>query len=107
MSRKRRGDWRLPTIKELLALYDEHSQSDKEMKNRIYWSSITDASFTSYAWYAYFYNGNTYYNNKTYIAHVRFIRNTKNGLEWSKITDKKMTWYEAVECAKDMNKEIV
>ncbi len=107
MSRKRKGDWRLPTIEELLALYDEHSQSDKEMENKIYWSSTTLAFYTSLAWVVGFGIGRAGYRNKTDTTYVRCVRNTKNGLEWSKVASEKMTWYEAFEYVEDMNKEIV
>ncbi len=105
MSRKRKRDWRLPTIKELLALYDEHSQSDKEMENKIYWSSSTSASYTRFAWYLNFYNGYTNNYDKTVTNFVRCVRDTKNGLEWSKAMYKRMTWDQAMRYAEDMNKE--
>ncbi len=104
MSRKRKGDWRLPTKEELKKLYAESSQSNKEMGSRVYWSSTTYASNTSTAWGVYFGNGGTGNYGKTNTGSVRCVRDTKNGLKWSKVASKKMTWYEAMEYAKDMNK---
>ncbi len=105
MSRKRKGDWRLPTILELSTLYSEHFQSNKEMKNKVYWSSTTYASNTSYAWGVHFGYGRTNYGYKTHTLYVRYVRNTKNGLKWSKVAIIPMTWYEAMKCAEKMNKE--
>ncbi len=104
MSRKRKGDWRLPTKEELKKLYDEHSQSSKEMKNKAYWSSTTSASVIGIACFVSFHYGNTQYYDKTYPNHVRCVRKTKNGLKWSKVAGERMTWYDAIKYAKDMNK---
>ncbi len=109
MSRKRKREWRLPTILELLTLvdYTKHNpaSSDPGIDSDGYWSSITYAFGTSYAWYVYFNNGCTSYNNKAYTNSVRYVRNTKNGLEWSRTMDEKMTWDEAIKYAEDMNEE--
>ncbi len=105
MSRKRKGDWRLPTKEELLVLYDKYIQSGKRVGNKIYWSSTKLDSYANYAWGVGFFYGGTYYFGKTATNFVRCVRDTKNGLEWSKTADEKMTWDEAVAYAKDMNKE--
>jgi len=72
--------WRLPTITELLTLVD-HSKYDHCCKTNslkcvssYYWSSTTYASYTSYAWYVYFYNGVVNHNYKTGNMYVRCVR---------------------------------
>ncbi len=109
MSRKRKREWRLPTILELLTLvdYTKHNpaSSDPGIDSDGYWSSTTYASDTSYAWYVHFYRGSTYDYHKTNTNSVRCVRDTKNGLEWSRTMDEKMTWDEAMEYVKGMNKE--
>ncbi len=111
MSRKRKEKWRIPTIRELLALTDytksRPASIDSEINSGNYWSSTTYASFTSSAWFVDFYYGTTGYQNKAVTNFVRCVRNTKNGLEWSKAMNKQMTWYEAFEYVNDMNKETV
>ncbi len=105
MSRKRKGNWRLPTKEELLALCNESIPSNKEMGSKVYWSSTTSASYTSHAWVVYFGNGYTSHLYKTNTRYVRCVRKTKNGLEWSKVAGERMTWYDAIKYAEDMNKE--
>ncbi|MDQ7085156.1 MAG: DUF1566 domain-containing protein [Sulfurovum sp.] len=74
------GGWRLPTVKELLFIVDNGKYSpsiDSQFQNTIssyYWSSTSNASYTSYAWYVDFYNGNTYYYNKSNSFYVRCVR---------------------------------
>jgi hypothetical protein len=46
------GDWRLPTLDELKAMYAVKSQF-KNVQARYYWSSSTIASNTDYAWLVY------------------------------------------------------
>jgi hypothetical protein len=50
------GDWRLPTIEELTAVYAYKGQF-KGVKSGNYWSSSTDTSYTSAAWYVYMGSG--------------------------------------------------
>ncbi len=95
--------WRLPTKEELKKLYEESGKTEY----KIYWSSTTRASGTSYASNVHFYFGYTNYRNKTNTYDVRCARNTKTGLEWSKTTDKQMTWDQAMRYAENMNKETV
>jgi hypothetical protein len=75
------SDWRLPNKNELLSLVD-YSKYNPAIKENIfknitssyYWSSTTDSSYTSYAWYVHFGYGNTFYNYKYYSLYVRCVR---------------------------------
>ncbi len=109
MSRKRKGNWRLPKKEELLALTDctksYPASIDSEINSGNYWSSTTYASNASYAWNVHFGYGATVSHRKTNTNYVRCARNTKNGLEWSETANEKMTWDEAMKYAEKMNKE--
>ncbi len=110
MSRKRKENWRLPTILELLTLIDytkfRPASIDSEvMKPRGYWSSTTYTADLHGAWLVDFYNGCTYNHRKILAHNIRYVRNTKNGLEWSRTMDEEMTWDEAIEYVNDMNKK--
>ncbi|MEA2049889.1 MAG: DUF1566 domain-containing protein, partial [Campylobacterota bacterium] len=75
------SDWRLPSRAELLTIVDRSRYSpaiDPVFQNTAsyyYWSSSTNASNTSLAWYVYFNSGSTdYYRNKYYSYYVRCVR---------------------------------
>ena len=78
------SDWRLPTIKELSTLVDSSIPYPGPTINTSYfpdtvasdyWSSTTNAYYTSYAWYVYFGYGTAYgnykYNGYYYVRAVR------------------------------------
>ena len=106
-SKKRtKGRWRLPKIEELLSIvdYTKHNPaSNVDITSYNYWSSTTNASDTSLAWYVYFNYGYSSYYAKDGRFYVRCVRDTDNGLEWSKDAPTEMTWYEAMEYAESLN----
>jgi hypothetical protein len=75
--------WRAPSIKELYTLIDQ-SQSDPVPKidqdsfpeevNQAYWSSSTDASDASRAWFVYFGQGWSDLQAKTLVSKIRCVR---------------------------------
>ena len=73
-------DWRLPNKNELISIVDyskNNSSIDSHFQNIIssyYWSSTSYARYTNNAWYVYFGNGYTYYNNKNDSNYVRCVR---------------------------------
>ncbi len=73
-------DWRLPNKNELISIVDyslNNPSIDSQFQNTIsyyYWSSTSNASYPSYAWYVYFYDGSTYYSNKFNSKYVRCVR---------------------------------
>jgi len=71
-------EWRLPTIEELSSIIDYtiHSPACKieSCRPSYYWSSNSDAYYSSYAWYVNFndgYVGNTDKDNHNYARYVR------------------------------------
>jgi len=74
-------DWRLPNKKELLSIVDR-SRYAPAIDNTIfvntassyYWSSTTDASYTSNAWGVYFSYGDSLNRYKTLNGYVRCVR---------------------------------
>lgn len=67
------SDWRLPNIDELKNLYKKKDKL-KNFTSNGYWSSTTNASYTSYAWGVYFdygYSHNYYKANSDYVRCVR------------------------------------
>ncbi len=72
------GEWRLPTVNELIALVDfELTNPATElpgMEPSAYWSSTAHAYRTSCAWYVYFYNGYDDWNYKYSSYYVRAVR---------------------------------
>jgi len=73
-------DWRLPTRKELVGLSDYGRYDpaiDPTFQNTVsnyYWSSITIAGYSSYAWVVYFDSGYQTSNTKTNNGYVRCVR---------------------------------
>lgn len=77
-----RKGWRLPTIEELASLVDT-SQSNPALpeghpftnvQSNDYWSSTTNARYSSYAWFVYFGSGNVYSSGKGYDYYVWCVR---------------------------------
>ncbi|MBN2782888.1 MAG: DUF1566 domain-containing protein [Campylobacterales bacterium] len=74
------SDWRLPDIKELQSIVDDSKYYPainavfENITSDLYWSSTTDASYTSNAWYVYFSDGSTYSYNETFSRYVRCVR---------------------------------
>ena len=75
------SDWRLPNIYELTTLLDNIKSSDPYVINGIkniassnYWSSTTNASNSSGAWFVYFGLGNDAMFYKTVSHYVRCVR---------------------------------
>ena len=74
-------DWRLPSRIELVSLIDNGIYSPAinatyfpSTISSSYWSSITLASSTSYAWFVYFDYGYSYYDGKTDTVYARCVR---------------------------------
>ena len=72
------GDWRLPTIEELLTLVDYGLMSPAtelpDMRPAYYWSSTTYAYNTNYACNVNFHNGNDHNYYKYFSRYVRTVR---------------------------------
>ncbi|MEA1954128.1 MAG: DUF1566 domain-containing protein, partial [Campylobacterota bacterium] len=76
------GGWRLPTIEELVGLsdYGRHTPAiDPVFVNvdgslSTYWSSTSNASYSSTAWLVSFYSGTQSYGSKDYNGYVRCVR---------------------------------
>ena len=103
-----KSEWRLPTVDELHEVFDYKKGKPKIDGFTLdgYWSSITHAIYTHYAWVVGFYTGYTDYGSKSGTGYVRCVKKRKDGgLKWSKVTKKKMTWYEANEYCKELNNE--
>ena len=73
-------DWRLPNINELLSIVDDTkinpsmSSVFKSFASSNYWSSTTNAYYSSNAWLVGFYYGYQDYNNKNNSIYVRCVR---------------------------------
>ena len=99
-----KNKWRLPTVNELIAMYD-YNKGKPEIEgfsSYYYWSSTTKEGYPSYAWYVYFSSGYVNYNNKGSSNYVRCVRDTNKGLVWSEFSKFKMTWDEAIEYAENL-----
>lgn len=74
------NDWRLPSVVELQTIVDMSryspaiNSSFTNVTSSYYWSSTTDASYTSNAWRVYFNYGYTSYYDKTNSFYVRCVR---------------------------------
>ena len=68
--------WRLPSLKELMTLWDyEAGKSIVPINPSPYWSSSTYASYPHYAWYVNFNKGYVSYDDKYgYNFYVRCVR---------------------------------
>ena len=99
-----KNKWRLPTVNELIAMYDYNKGKPKiDGFCGYYWSSTTREGYPSYAWYVNFYCGsvsNSYSKDGNY--YVRCVRDTDDGLVWSESSKDSMTWNEALEYAKSL-----
>ena len=108
---KIKKDWRLPTIQELLTLvdYTKHTPACtiKDTVSCYYWSSSSNVSLSSRAWYVDFKYGYSNYYGKTDKGYVRCVRTSKKGkLQWSKSSKKEMTWSEAFKYAENLKTEV-
>lgn len=87
----KKGDWRLPNVRELQSLIDykfknpalpntlgtgQWAEGDpfQGVQSSYYWSSSTSAHNTTTAWYVYFYDGSTYYDDKSSYHFVWCVR---------------------------------
>ena len=74
------SDWRLPNVNELSSLIDDTKSSPAipatflNTDSSSYWSSTSLQGDTANAWYVNFYNGNVYYDSKTFNYYVRCVR---------------------------------
>ncbi len=67
------GDWRLPTVEELKAMYAAKSQF-KNIQGSYYWSSSTYAGYKASAWIVGLYYGLDWYGNKASSFYVWPVR---------------------------------
>ena len=73
-------DWRLPNINELRSIVDytrfnpAMNPTFQNVVSSAYWSSTTDASGSSNAWYVSFYDGHDVWRGKSVSVYVRCVR---------------------------------
>lgn len=95
--------WRLPTIEELIAMYDKNTETSiSGFKLTPYWSSTKRARYENSRWVVTLRNGYTNYSSKEHPLHARWVRSTKEGLELSPSSKSAMTWQEAIDFAKTL-----
>ena len=102
--KENKSKWRLPTIDELVAIYGHKkggSAIDGFSSNN-YWSSTIKNGKPSGAWHVHYYNDRVYYHYRDSRNYVRCVRDIDDGLVWSKSSEESMTWYEAIEYAKNL-----
>jgi len=96
--------WRLPTIDELMVMFDR-KRGKPTIEGFIfyyYWSSTTYEGNKRYAWGINFGYGNVYNGTKDDGGYVRCVRDGKDGLKWSKSSENAMTWKQAIDYAKQL-----
>lgn len=81
------GDWRLPTIRELVSIVDyercfpainrEAFEVSPGPRFDMYWSSTSHARSSARAWYVNFENGHVCIANKAFDFYVRCVRGGK------------------------------
>ena len=98
------NDWRLPTIEELMVMFDrEIGQPIIEgFNSNSYWSSTTYEGSKRNAWVIDFNSGYVSYYDKDYNLYVRCVRDGKDGLQWSQSSENAMIWSEAIDYAKQL-----
>jgi len=98
------NDWRLPTIDELMVMFDRKTGQPiiEGFSSNSYWSSTTYEGSKSRAWSIYFSYGSVDCSYKGNGNYVRCVRDGLDGLQWSKFSSEEMTWYEAIDYAKQL-----
>jgi hypothetical protein len=101
--------WRLPTLVELVSLFNYKIgfpiRGFNDMKDITFWTSESYANDTSYAWSIHFSNGAIYYNSKSLLYYVRYVREvetkTVKTIDLSEIK-KDVTWKQAMDYAVEL-----
>ena len=81
VSEEYQGIWHIPTIEEFFTAIDYSTYSPAADESKVpniqsypYWSSTTYASYSDYAWFAHFDDGNIYFDTKSQSYYVRCVR---------------------------------
>jgi hypothetical protein len=100
--------WRVPTLKELMSLWDYEKDPKSQRPNNIgtryyHWSSTGYEDDVKYV--VDFYHGGVTWGNFPMFCRVMCVKQKKNGkLKWSGSSDTNMTYPDAVKYCKRMNK---